>query len=57
MALVRLRPGPDSYGCVLSVCDSDHKPVYTLLQVSLPSHVQEAKRRHSMQVGYEAHTV
>jgi hypothetical protein len=50
MALVRLKPGPDSYGCVLSVNDSDHKPVYACLQVSLPSHVQENKRRHSMQV-------
>ncbi|KAL6758609.1 Endonuclease/exonuclease/phosphatase [Haematococcus lacustris] len=49
-ALMRLRPGPDSYGCCLDVCDSDHKPVYASLELLLPVPNQELQRKHSMQV-------
>ncbi|GFH30035.1 inositol polyphosphate phosphatase, partial [Haematococcus lacustris] len=48
-ALMRLRPGPDSYGCCLDVCDSDHKPVYASLELLLPVPNQELQRKHSMQ--------
>lgn len=43
-------PAP-SYNTVLGVCDSDHKPVYCELEVSLPAYVQAQKQRASLAVG------
>lgn len=36
---------PTDYNCVLEVVDSDHKPVYALLQVQLPGYDQVSWRR------------
>ena len=47
---LKVRDAP-SYNTVLSVCDSDHKPVSCELEVSLPAYVQEQKRRASLSVG------
>ncbi len=35
---------PEDYNAVLEVNDSDHKPVYALLQVELPGY-QQVRRR------------
>ncbi|KAF5835728.1 Endonuclease/exonuclease/phosphatase [Dunaliella salina] len=39
-----------AYGAAMGVCDSDHKPVWCKLQLQLPAHVQQQKRRMSEQV-------
>ncbi|KXZ53097.1 hypothetical protein GPECTOR_8g88 [Gonium pectorale] len=39
---------PHDYNCVMEVNDSDHKPVYAMLQVQLPAYKQDEKRRHSL---------
>ncbi|EFJ50943.1 hypothetical protein VOLCADRAFT_88385, partial [Volvox carteri f. nagariensis] len=43
------------YNCVLDVTDSDHKPVFALLQVQLPGYEQEQKRRHSLTSALAVH--
>ncbi|GIL46869.1 hypothetical protein Vafri_3741 [Volvox africanus] len=43
------------YNCVLDVNDSDHKPVFALLQVQLPGYAQEQKRRHSLASALAVH--
>ncbi|GLC43102.1 hypothetical protein PLESTM_001431000 [Pleodorina starrii] len=46
---------PADYNCVLEVTDSDHKPVFALLQVQLPGYEQEQKRRHSLASAFAVH--
>ncbi|GFR43882.1 hypothetical protein Agub_g5011, partial [Astrephomene gubernaculifera] len=46
---------PEHYNCVLEVQDSDHKPVYALLQVQLPAYKQDQKRRHSLASAFAVH--
>jgi len=43
-----LRAGADSYGMVLEVSESDHKPVYADLAVVVPAFDQEAQRQLSL---------
>ncbi|GLI58620.1 hypothetical protein VaNZ11_000355 [Volvox africanus] len=43
------------YNCVLDINDSDHKPVFALLQVQLPGYAQEQKRRHSLASALAVH--
>nr|ACH87585.1 hypothetical protein [Dunaliella viridis] len=42
--------GSLAYGAAMNVCDSDHKPVWCKLQLQLPAHVQQQKRRVSEQL-------
>ncbi|KAG2498827.1 hypothetical protein HYH03_003020 [Edaphochlamys debaryana] len=46
---------PEDYNCCLEVNDSDHKPVYALLQVELPAYAQAEKRRHSLACASAVH--
>ncbi|GIL70795.1 hypothetical protein Vretimale_3892 [Volvox reticuliferus] len=52
--IVTMARAPD-YNCVLEVNDSDHKPVFALLQVQLPGYAQEQKRRHSLASALAVH--
>ncbi|KAG2438703.1 hypothetical protein HXX76_005249 [Chlamydomonas incerta] len=46
---------PKDYNCCLELNDSDHKPVYAILQVLLPGYKQDAKRRHSLSIAAALH--
>lgn len=46
---------PLDYNCCLELNDSDHKPVYAILQVLLPGYKQEAKRLHSLAIAAVLH--
>ncbi|KAG2453429.1 hypothetical protein HYH02_001652 [Chlamydomonas schloesseri] len=46
---------PKDYNCCLELNDSDHKPVYAILQVLLPGYKQDAKRLHSLAVAAALH--
>ncbi|PNH12727.1 Type II inositol 1,4,5-trisphosphate 5-phosphatase FRA3 [Tetrabaena socialis] len=45
----------EDYTCVLEVNDSDHKPVYALLQVQLPAYKQDQKRRFCLAAAAAVH--
>lgn len=42
-------PAPQAYNSLMEVNDSDHKPVYAMLNVHLPWYQQQQRRRSSLQ--------